>query len=616
MLGRYLILLLWMPLVSLGMVEETGTLTGFLMDTCSTCAYDNWQSHVSERIVRPGYNDYGPAHLDPQTNGFGRFSYIYANAAGDSILSRWRAVFVAALRGEWNIADSLIQRNYLAWNYEMVRLDEPESLRRYYIIREQLDSSFVDINGDADPLNDVTGSFSKGWGVYVFADAPRHPHAVLQLPHPEDDFVSIPVGIQLFQQAEMANMSISGAGREVMWDSTQSQYNNARSFSDPSRNARHPFAVLSKAVTDEWNDPPLNPLVIIQLHSYDHATHLSLPDIQVSCYLDDGKPNLPLRDFAEHRDLFHALPFYPVTSVDGDPAIVVAINNYIGMFSSPQYTYWGLDTSVTIRSVGDLYGAPDNVEAVYCHIGHDVLHDTENFIHVELDEYPDLLWTPLNWTRWLPGTPPSKWSNFVNALEFYQPFILAVDSALTWKVEPDTTAPDSVAPVQATDIGGSDVYVRWSPLAYDRHFDTYQVFFDTVEVTLASPHVSRGTAGYSALGDQLSSGIQLNNFAAPVWRYQFAVRAKDLLGFESPLSSSIGITDGQIDDLTIKADGDSLRVYWSLQTNDSLFEVQRYLGEDPDYTIIGTTPANTFAFTALNNTNLYRVTVKRIIRRS
>lgn len=615
MLGRYLFLLLWMPLVSLGMVEETGTLTGFLMDTCSACAYDNWQSHVSERVVRPGYNDYGPAHLDPQTNGFGGFAYIYNNAAGDSTLARWRAIFEAAVRGEWNIADSLIQRNTLWWNYELVRLDEPVSLRRYYIIRERLDLTEVDVNGDADPLNDVVGGFRTGWGVFIFADAPRHPHAVLQLPHPEDDFMSLPVGIQMFQQAEMANMSIAGAGREVMWDSTQAQYNNARSFSDPSRNGRHPFAVLSKVVTDEWSEPPIDPLVIIQLHSYDHATHLWLPDIQVSCYLDDSKPNLPVRDLAEHRDLFHGFPFYPVTSVDGDPAIVVALNNYIGLFSSPQYTYYGTDTSVTIRSVGDLYGAPDNVEAVYCHIGHNVLRDTENFIHIELDEYPDGLWQPLNWTRWLPGTPPSDWATYAHALNFYQPFIVAVDSALTWQVEQDTTAPDSVVPVQATDIGGSDVYLRWSPCAYDRHFDTYQVFFDTVEVTLLSPHISRGTAGYGALGDQLTSGIQINNFAAPVWRYQFAVRAKDVLGHESPLSSSLGITDGQIDDLTIKVENDSLRLYWSQQTNDSLFQIFRYQQEQVDYTIIGTTDTNTFICAPTTVPVLHRFTVKRIIRR-
>lgn len=614
MLGRYLFLLLWMPLVSSGMVEETGTLTGFLMDTCSTCAYDNWQSHVSERVVRPGYNDYGPAHLDPQTNGFGGFAYIYNNAAGDSTLARWRSVFEAAVRGDWHLADSLIQRNDMAWNYEMVKLDELQSGRRYYIIRERLDLTHVDINGDADTLNDVRGGFTRGWGVFVFADAPRHSRAVLQLPHPEDDFMSIPVGIELFQQAEMANLSIAGAGREVMWDSTQTQYNNARSFSDPSRNARHPFAVLSKVVTDEWSDPPLDSLVIIQLHSYDHAAHLSLPDIQVSCYLDDSKPNLPVRDLAEHKDLYHGHPFYPVMSVDGDLSIVVAINNYIGLFSSPQYTYYGEDTSVTIRSVGDLYGAPDNVEAVYAHIGHNVLRDTENFVHIELDEYPDPLWTPLNWTRWLPGTPPSEWATYVHGLSYYQSFISAVDSALTWHALIDTVAPDSCMPVQATDIGGSDVYLRWSQPAYDRHFDTYQIFFDTVEVTLASPHISRGTAGYGALGDQLTTGIQINNFVAPVWRYQFAVRAKDVLGLESPLSSSIGITDGQIDDLTIKVEGDSLRLNWSLQTNDSLFQVFHYQQDQVDYTIIATIDTNTYVFAPSDNPVLYRVTVKRIIR--
>lgn len=615
MLGRSLLLFLCLPLIARGMVEESGTLTGFLMGTCETCAYDNWQSHVAERIVRPGYNDYGPAHLDPQTAGFGGFTYIYSNAAGDSTLARWRAVFDFAINAQWFEADSLIQLYDPLWNYEMVAFDDTESLLRYYVMRERLDTTFVDVNGDTVAANDVRGSFRKGWGVFIFADAPRYPRAVLQLPHPEDDFVSIPVGIQMFQQVGFANLSIAGAGREVMWDSTQSQYNNGRSLSDPSRNARHPFAVLSKVVTDAWNSPPVNPFVIIQLHSYDHATHLALPDIQVSCFLDDGKPNLPVRDLADHLDFFHGLPFLPVTSVDGDPNIVVAVNQYAGLFCSPQYTYYGDDTTCTIFSVGDLYGAPGNVEAEYAHATHSELRDTENFIHIELDEYPDRLWTPLDWPRWIPGTPPTDWARYTHVLDFYAPFISAVDSALLWHGLPDEVAPDSCTLTSATDIGGSDVYLHWDHPAYDRHFDTYQIFYDTAEVTLASPHISRGTAGYSALGDQLTCGIQMNNFALPVWRYQFAIRAKDVLGYESSLSPALGITDGQIDDLTILVEGDSLRLNWSLQANDSLFKIYSYIQEQVDYTIIGTTAANTFLLAPFDEPVLYRLNVKRIIRR-
>lgn len=610
---RWILLILILPLSSFALIQESGTLTGFLMDTCSTCAYDNWQSHVAERVVRPGFNDYGPPHLDPQTNRFGGFEYIPTGAGGDSTLARWRQVFESAIRGQWNVTDSLLVRYDSLWNHELVEFFDVSNARTYHIIRERLDSSHVDANGDTLPENDVVGGFTKGWGVFIFSGAPRHGTAVLQMPHPEDDFMSIPVGIQLYQQAELAILMIAGAGREVMWDSTQSSYNNARSISDPSRNARHPFAVLSKVATDEWNDPPINPFVIIQLHSYDHATHLSLPDIQVSAYLDDLKPNPPLRDLQNHRDLYHAFPFYPVTSVAGDTDIVVAINDYIGLVSSPQYTYYGEDT-VTIRSVGDLYGAPDNVEAVYCHIGHSELRDTENFIHIELDEYPDLVWNPRDWQRWLPGTPPTEWSTYVNGLEFYQPFIVAMDSALTWLAIEDTLAPDSCAPVQATDIGGSSVYLRWDRPAYDTHFDTYQIFFDTVEVTLASPHISRTTAGYSGLGDQLRTGIQINNFTAPVWRYNFALRAKDLLGWEAPLSSDTGITDGEIDDLTIFVEEDSIRLDWSIQTNDSLFQIWEFLIDNVDYTILGTTNLNTFRVERSDNPVLHRYTVKRLIR--
>ncbi len=614
-LQRGIWLLLLMPLSAIAMVQETGTLTGFLMGSCSTCAYDNWQSHVSEKIARPGYNDYGPDHLDPQTNGFGGFQYIRTGAAGDSTLARWRAVFQHSLAGNWAIVDSLLQRQDSLWNYELVEFFDSDSLRDYYIIRERLDSSFVDLNGDTLPENDVIGGFRTGWGVFVFNPEPRHPTAVLQMPHPEDDFMSIPVGIQLYQQAELGILMIAGAGREVMWDTTRTTYNNALSYSDPSRNGRHPFAELSRVVTDAWNAPPVNPLVIIQLHSYDHATHLPLPDVQVSAYHDDSRPNPPLRDLAYHRDLIHALPLYPMTGADGDSTLLALIDAYIGLYSNPEYSYYGVDTTILIRSINDLLGAPDNVQAVYCHIGQDVTRHTENFLHIELDEYPDALWLPPDWVRWLPGTPPSDWSTFVHGLEYYQPFVKAIDSALTWHAIPDTLAPEYCEVTDVYSYGDGRVRVYWSPPALDTHFDTYQVFFDTNTVTLASPNRTRANQGFSSLGDMFTSSVTLGSFAAPVWRYQFAIRAIDVLGQASALSPAMGITDGALTDVCIVADGDSLRLFWTGIPIDSLYEIHEHLQENVDYFLIGTTADTTFSFRPIGFDGLvYRYMVKRIVR--
>lgn len=597
------------------MVVETGTLTGFLMDTCSACAYDNWQAHVSERVARPGYNDYGPAHLDPQTNGFGGFRFINANAGGDSILARWRQVFTCALNSEWTCADSLIALQVADWRYELIELNEPDNGRRYYVMRERLDSNFVDVNGDTLPENDVRGGFRTGWGVFIFNETPRHSRAVLQIPHPEDDFMAIPVGIELFQQAEMAMLSIAGAGREVMFDSMAGQYNNGRSFSDPSRNARHPFAELSRLVTDSWSVPPVNPMVIVQLHSYDHGSHAPLPDIQVSCYNDDDRPNGPLRDFLNRRDLFHALPLVPVQVVDGDSSRISDIEKYIGVWSTPEYQYVTAETTVTLRSVVDLIGAPNNAEGDYAHVGHDGLRHSENFIHIELDEYPDELWAPLDWVRWLPGTPPSEIATFAHALPFYQPFISAVDSMLTWHEIPDTLPPQVCSIVSAYDFANGAVKLTWNRPALDRYFDTYQIFYDTLEVTLSSPHIARTNEGYNSLGDMHTTSVTLGGLRAPVWDYHFAIRAKDMLGYESELSPAQGITDGMVRDVATYCDGDSVTMVWSMQPNDHHYEIWEFPPNLGGYYLIGTPATNRFSFvpTGYSGTGVCVLLVKRVI---
>ncbi|MCC6475952.1 hypothetical protein IT157_02765, partial [bacterium] len=126
------------------MVEETGTLRGFVLDTCVTCSYDNWLSHVSEGVARPGYNDYGPSHLDPQTNGFGAFELIPTGAEGDSTLARWKQIFVKAARNEWQAADSLLSLHGTDWDFELVHFTDTELQKEFYIFRELLDFNYID----------------------------------------------------------------------------------------------------------------------------------------------------------------------------------------------------------------------------------------------------------------------------------------------------------------------------------------------------------------------------------------------------------------------------------------------------------------------------------------
>ncbi|MBK6765306.1 MAG: hypothetical protein IPG71_03015 [bacterium] len=599
------------PVWALGMVEEIGSLRGFLLDACPDCSYDNWLSHVSERNVRLNYNDYGPPNLDPITNGFGGFRYIPEDAEGDATLANWRALFNFAIAHDWAGVDAALVANETPWRYELVHLDDAGA-REYYIIRERLDSSFVDTNGDANPENDVVGGFRNGWGVFVFNPAPRHAGAVVEVPHPEDDYMAPPVATELFIRAEFELLLIAGAGREVMWDSTLSgEYVNDLSLSDPSRNGRHPFAVAHEAATDAWDTPPVSAFVAVQLHSYDHNEHGSLGDMQLSCFNDDTSPNPPIRDIGHHRDFVHALPRYPILGLDGDAGIVTGIDEYLTLWSNPAYSYFGADT-VALRSIMDYLGAPDNQQGSYCHAEHDQRLHTENFVHVEMDEYPDALWMPTDFARWLPGDPPARLSNFRNVIDYYMPMIIAWDSALTWHEVPDITPPARTHISRIVPAIGLGVEITFDPPAFDQHFDTYEVYYDTVAITDDSPHYSRSSGElYVNLGNQSISVQRVYNLPPPLNRYRFAVRARDLAGNASLFSNEWGLVDSVIHDLTIQVNGSALELHWSAQYYDSLFEVHLYPPGANSYYIIGTTDTSFYSLNLPAQSGAHVLMVKR-----
>jgi hypothetical protein len=557
-------------------VNETGTLRGFVIGQCMDCAYENWSSHVSEGIARAGYNDYGPSWFDPQTNGFGTFTMIPTGAGGDTTLARWRAVFRSALRGNWNAVDTLLMNNHTAWRYEIVRFTDTELQKTFYILREQLDYSYRDTNVDTIETDDIVGGFRSGWGLFVFNPTALMQKIVVQMPHPEDDFLSIPVGLDMFIEMDMLQMMIAGAGREVSWESWNPPYNNEKSLSDPSRNSRTPFAVCHEVLVDSLDPNRTSRFLALQIHSYDTGTHGVLSDLQVSAFRDDITPNPPLRDFAERKDLIHFLGRYPLTSLAGDPSINRRVDEYVSLWCWPPYSYFLDPDSVTIPSIADLTGAPSNQEGIYSHRFHNATLDPENFIHVEMDEYPDGLWQPAQWRQWLAGPLPPRDSTFLLAREYYHPFVNAMDSAIHYShIYPDTLPPQQVELEQVVHIDGGEVFLEWSPLAADRFFETYLILYDTTEITWSSPSFSRSSANLSFLQDYRTSQVSLKGLIRPVERCQFAVAGRDIWSNRSRSASS-GFTGSPIRNLTIRmVSPDSLELRWARQVSDSLYLIYR-----------------------------------------
>jgi hypothetical protein len=523
-------------------IEETGTLRGILLGHCVGCAYDNWTSHVVEGLATPGYNDYGPSWFDPQTVGFGHFTYLPPNdTAANRTLSQWRSVFSSAAHGLWAQVDSALATHTGTWRYDLVRLQDTELNRTFFVIRERLDSSFVDPNVDSIATDDVIGSFDNGWGIFVFNTAPLFPKLAIQVVHPDDDFMAIPVAIELFIRTNARALMMAGAGREVLWPENQT-YNNSNTLSDPSRNGRLPFEMCHEAMFDALDGGPTSQYVTVQMHSYDHYAHRSSSDIEVSAFADDSKPNPPLRDRAEHLDLIHFIGQWPVQGIPGHPEVTNRIDHYVGLLSSPQYAFYGASDTIPIPGVSQP-GAGGNQQASYSHRSHNADRDPENFIHVEVDEYPDGLWFPENWHQWLPGNMPATMETYSLALAYYEPFIAAMDSALRQShLYADVTPPLTVHLDQVTNTNGDTLRLQWSPAAADRFFDSYYIYYDTLAIRPSSPFIWRGQSGNSALQDFATTSWTVRGLPLPVYRYRFAVGSRDIFGNEAQLSNVVGTT--------------------------------------------------------------------------
>ena len=113
-------------------------------------------------------------------------------------------------------------------------------------------------------------------------------------------------------------------------------------------------------------------------------------------------------------------------------------------------------------------------------------------------EYPDGLWTQSNpnWSRWLPGLMPATFTTYAQAVEYYAPFVQALDSAVWYShFYPDTTPPTAVSLHPVTALKDSAVYLRWSPQAFDVAFDSYLIYYDPAAITPSSPRISRQQRG-------------------------------------------------------------------------------------------------------------------------
>ena len=534
-------------------IYESGDLMEFIGGVSPTTAYDNYVSHVSEGIADPGYNDYGPDWVDVQTNGFGNYRII---PEGSYALTHWRNIFQALLVGDIEVADQMLTDSLETFHYDLVQFEDVVYDRTYYMIRERLDMSFIDYNQDGVTDDEVIGSFANGWGLYILNPDAARQHVVVEMPHPCDDFISPYLGTEMFLQTDAFAMMISGAGREVRWTESGS-YSNNKSLSDPSRNWNTVFQVYHEVLCDSLMQiGPHSPL-ILHTHSFDdNNAHADFQSIVLSGGWDAENANKPIRDISDDNlDLVNFTVEYPVEAGQFGEHGSVRVDEFYRVHYGDEFLYHGTHGDIEIPHTYTLLGPNTGVQMNYLRQFFNNNEVYEPWVQIEYFEKP-MLFQDMNMplTELYAGEYPSSYANHNILMEYYQPFINALEEYLSnWELVPDITPPPTISNWRTEFDGQTYVSLRWDPV-YDTNHKTYRIFYDEDSLTANSPVLDAST--HIQFADPNMNHFMMGNLD-PAGDYVFKLEAEDHFGNFSPVTEIINDNLPGHDPITVLENFDS-----------------------------------------------------------
>ncbi len=401
-------------------ISETASLQEFYQGVEGYTEYDNWVSHISEGVADAGYNDEGPAGLDRQLDGFGNFQLIPADVGGDSLLSTFYDIFVELFQGNVNIVQSMLTDARLGGKYEVVTITDNGN--DYYVLREVLNDYYFDDNGTpGDGSDDITGSFDYGWGLFVVNPNAVNPEIVIEVPHPCDDYTTPAIGFDAFMTTGAGLMFVNGAGREVEWTESAPYY-NSKSLSDPTRNERTPFHEAHKAAVDMFGSE-----FIIQIHSYDTDSHPNSYDSELSTR-DDPNPNKPVADASTYFDIISLTPEYPVAAntIGGSNHSARRVDDYYSLYNGGVGTIaYYHEGNIAISNYVEQPGYVENPQMLYTQANHDQQADDEPWLHVEHDEFPNVITESVT-SFYNIGSGVPTHENYANVVDYFHPMYAAI----------------------------------------------------------------------------------------------------------------------------------------------------------------------------------------------
>jgi hypothetical protein len=401
-----------------------------------------------------------------------------------------------------------------------------------------LDYSFVDSNDVENMDDDEIGSFVFGWGLYIYRLTADYPQAVVQVVHPNDDYIAPYMAIDLFETLNAGQLFFASAGREARWTESGA-YNNSKSLSDPSRNARHVFQVAHEATVDYYIDefPDIHPLTF-QIHSYDTRNRDFSSMIITPGYLD-RRFNPPLYDWSGVLGgMIDRTPWtvHPA-GIIGNREPIVATEFYASSSTPRLIVYDEEEGAHQIPDPNDLYGYSGNLQLLYRDELIDRCSDDEWLMHVELDELPNSIEDSSEAEFYGGAGFPLRWANFQTIVDYYHPAAAHLLDALdTLALYVDTEAPAAPTAVQLRGASQNTITVAWIR-GGDPNFYTYRAYYDTSpEVDEFSPYLDRTNIG--SLCAQSTDSVRIRNLLYDQ-DYYIRISAVDLNGLETELTEAV-----------------------------------------------------------------------------
>ena len=548
---------------------EQGELKEFIGGDCPSCLYDNFINHTSEGIAQNGYNIYAPEYLDIQNNDFGDYKILESNS---ETLNYWKTIFENFLARDYNQVDLLLSDSLTSFNYHITEFNDTTLNRTFYMLREYLDSSYYDSNRVEIPDDDIIGSFRNGWGLYIINPEALNKEVIVEVPHPNDDFISPYVSTELFIETNAFAMMIAGAGREKKW-TEQGSYNNDKSLSDPSRNSNSVFHVFHEVLSDSLvNFGPHSPMVF-HMHSFDeNQSHQNFNSVIISGGHDAEFANKPIRDISDnHFDIINFTQELPIeenffNSITGHPP--VTIDKYYQVHYDSSFYYYGFEDTITIPHAYELIGPTSAVQMSYLRNYFPNHQVYEPWIQIECDEKPEIFnqYNIDNETLYSNDLPVT-YRNYNHLIEYYRPFINGVKDYLeNWRIS-DVTPPTTPNNLKTIFDGDHYVELNWDKTD-DTNFKTYKITYDNMELNDSSYSIDYLT--HPQLGDLRFNSIILDNLISGD-DYTFSIESIDYF-------NNISNTSNVANDTVIGHQPISIIENFE---NGSL-ELNSYIGQDED----------------------------------